>query len=512
MNQVLPQGFSSEAFAEVLKKLGRIVGSQFVFSSQTDLAPYHDPYSLDNTKFIPSAAVAPANNEEIRNILKLANENNINLWVISAGKNYSYGGAAPCKSGSIVLDLKRMNKIEVNEKMGYAVVEPGVSYFDLYEHLQKTNSSLWLDCAAPGWGSVMGNALDNGVGYTPYGDHSGYQCGMEVVLADGEILRTGMGGMSGSPAWNVYKHSFGPSLDGLFKQSNFGVVTKMGIWLMRAPEMMVSCRVSAPDEASIIQLVDTARELRLLGHIQGTVTAGNWMRTVCGRTTRQAWWKEQGAIPPEVISKIISEYKIGFWNMSFGLYGGKEVTPLHLKKVKAEFEKIPGVIFQSTTYHKGEKLNPSDGLMNGKPSLAAFATLNWMGGHGAHIEYCPVMPLEGETFYERYKLSDKIFRKYDFDCFSGIIATTERAAVNTGSIIFDKLDEKQRRKAKDLFDELLQTSKEDKLPLYRTHIDFMGDVASTFDFENGSTMRTLQKIKQALDPRGIISPGKSGIL
>ena len=64
--------------------------------------------------------------------------------------------------------MKRI--IEVNEKYAYAVVEPGVSYFDLYRYLQERNIKLWIDPAAPGWGSVLGNLTEHGAGYTPYGD------------------------------------------------------------------------------------------------------------------------------------------------------------------------------------------------------------------------------------------------------------------------------------------------------------------------------------------------------
>ena len=511
MANIMPNGFSANEFNNVLKTIRNIVGEHFVFTDSIDMAPFNDPYSIDTNRFIPSAAIAPKNLSELRKVVEIANTAKLPLWVISAGKNYSYGGAAPCKNGTVILDLKRMKNIEVNEKMGYAVVEPGVTYFDLYEHLKKNNYNLWIDCAAPGWGSVMGNALDCGVGYTPYGDHAGHICGMEVVLADGDLYRTGMGGMADSPSWNIYKHSYGPSLDGLFTQSNFGIVSKMGIWLMRAPEMVAACRVMGAEESSIIKMVNVARELRLEGRIQGTVTAGNWMRTICAMTTRKKWWEQDSAIPQNIIKNIINEYKIGFWNIRFGIYGGADVTPINLEIIKKKFEEIPGVKLNSTIYKKGEKLNPGDGLINGVPSLAAFSTLNWMGGHGAHIEYCPVLPMDGEIFYERYKKSEELFRKFNFDCFSGIISTTERAAVNTGSIIFDKTNPEQVSNANLLFQELLKTSAKDRLPLYRANIAYMDDVAKTFDFNDGATLRVLNKIKQAMDPNGIISSGKSGI-
>ena len=64
------------------------------------------------------------------------------------------------------------------------------------------------------------------------------QCGMEVVLANGEVMRTGMGAMPGNKSWHVYKRGLGPTPDQLFMQSNFGIVTKMGVWLMPEPGVL----------------------------------------------------------------------------------------------------------------------------------------------------------------------------------------------------------------------------------------------------------------------------------
>lgn len=118
----------------------------------------------------------------------------------------SYGASGAIVSGSVILDLHRMDKIiEVNEEFAYAIVEPGVSFFDLFEYIQERGYRLWPSCPALGWGSVVGNTLDRGFGYTPNGQHAEQQCGMEVVLATGEVLRTGMGALSGSPMWALFK-------------------------------------------------------------------------------------------------------------------------------------------------------------------------------------------------------------------------------------------------------------------------------------------------------------------
>jgi 4-cresol dehydrogenase (hydroxylating) flavoprotein subunit len=99
-----------------------------------------------------------------------------------------------------------MNKIiEVNEEYAYAIVEPGVSFSDLYEYIQEKGYDLWPSVPALGWGSIVGNTLERGFGYTPAGEHSQEQCGLEVVLADGQILRSGMGAMKDSPMWALFK-------------------------------------------------------------------------------------------------------------------------------------------------------------------------------------------------------------------------------------------------------------------------------------------------------------------
>jgi len=225
----LPPGLSSIEFENACKELRALVGDDWVMTREDRLASYADPYSPGLAgQHAPSGAVLPASVDEIRGVLDVANRHGLPVWTVSLGRNFAYGGAAPCLGGSMILDLKRMQRIEVDAELAYALVEPGVTYLDLYKFIQDKRYGLWIDCTDPGWGSVLGNTLEHGIGYTPYGDHAGHQCGMEVVLANGEVLRTGLGAMAGNPAWPLYKYAFGPTLDGLFMQSNLGVVTKIG--------------------------------------------------------------------------------------------------------------------------------------------------------------------------------------------------------------------------------------------------------------------------------------------
>lgn len=71
-----------------------------------------------------------------------------------------YGGPAPRLNGSIALDLHRMNKIiDVDGKNAYAVVEPGVTFTDLYQYCVKHELGVWPSVPSLGWGSVVGNVI-----------------------------------------------------------------------------------------------------------------------------------------------------------------------------------------------------------------------------------------------------------------------------------------------------------------------------------------------------------------
>src|SRR6185312_1142371 len=183
-----PPGISASDFADALARFAAVVGRDWVFTSDEDLEPYRDAYSIlwnEPDERIASAAIAPFSAEEVQTVMRIANEKRIPVYPISTGKNLGYGGAAPVLSGSVVLDLKRMNRVlEVDEKNAFALVEPGVSYFDLYRYIQERKLKVWVDVPDPGWGSPLGNALDRGGGYTrpQFRNHFDSHCGMEVVL------------------------------------------------------------------------------------------------------------------------------------------------------------------------------------------------------------------------------------------------------------------------------------------------------------------------------------------
>ena len=111
--------------------------------------------------------------------------------------------------------------------------------------------------------SLIGNAMERGFGHTPYGDHFAQVCNLEAVLANGDLIRTGYGSLAAPQAAQVYKWGNGPSLDGLFSQSNFGIVTEMTIWLMPAPKYFQAFFFQCDREEGIAEVVEALRPLRM---------------------------------------------------------------------------------------------------------------------------------------------------------------------------------------------------------------------------------------------------------
>ena len=81
--------------------------------------------------------------------MRLCNEFEIPVWPFSIGRNTGYGGAAPRVPGSICLNMgKHMNRVlDINVEGAYALVEPGVTYFDLYNYMEERNlrEKVWMD-------------------------------------------------------------------------------------------------------------------------------------------------------------------------------------------------------------------------------------------------------------------------------------------------------------------------------------------------------------------------------
>ncbi len=452
--------------------------------------------------------MAPASAEEVQAVVKLANQHRIPLWPISRGKNFGYGGAAPRLKGSVVLDLSRMKRIEFDAENGTVLVEPGVGFYDLYDYIQSRKLPYWMSVPGNSWGSVCGNALDRGVGYTTYGDHASRICGLEVVLPDGEILRTGMGAMAGSPTWNLYRSSFGPHWDQMFVQSNFGVVTKLGLWLMPAPESVLGLDLELDRPEDLGWIIDAVAPLRREGVIQQAPSIGNWLRGAATLTTRSQWYDKPGALPESVIDAIRAKFRIGWWSLSLRLYGYADVNEALAAVIQRKVGTLGKADWKVTRWKQGDP--PERTPFAGYPVTFPLQNANWHGGRGGHLGFSPVLPTKGDLALAQFKRTYERYKQFGMD-YHASFALGERHTTNVNEILFDKDDPAMMGSAGKLFEALVADASAQRYGEYRTHIDYMDLVARSYDFNDHAQLRLNEKIKNALDPNGVIAPGKSGV-
>ncbi len=514
-SSVRPPGVSAADFNEALKAFGTVVGPEWVLISEEDRRGYLDAFAPGNPEeHAASAAVAPRSTAEVQAIVRIANRYCIPLWPVSTGRNLAYGGSAPVLRGSVVLDLKRMNRVlEIDEQLGFALVEPGVSFFDLFEALEAAGGKLWISTPAPGWGSVIGNALEHGLGYTPYGVHADTICGMEVVLANGEVVRTGMGAVQGSKEWQIFKYGYGPVWDGMFTQSNFGIVTKMGVWLMPQPEAVAYVLVSLPNLGDLPVMVDTLRPLRLNDTINATYTIMNPVRSIVDGFSAQGKsradiYQGKESIPLERVSEELAAQGKGMWNATFNLFDRDKGLDLRLAAIQDAFAKVPGAKIQTRRWQRGQ---PLEQWMRVQPGLFALGIVDWYGGPGGHMNFAPVVAPIGQRVADLYESIYKRFVEYGIDYYCGLLNVGPRALLVNAVMFFNRTDEDLIRRGRELYRVLAREASAAGFGDYRAHISFMDDAADMYNF-NGHALRALsERVKDALDPQGILAPGKQGI-
>jgi 4-cresol dehydrogenase (hydroxylating) flavoprotein subunit len=516
----LPREISGDVFDRALRTFARAIGDEWVVRGDQELEDYRDPFafvSSDRTEYAPAAALRPQTVEEIQAIVKIANQHKIPLWTFSRGKNLGYGGPAPRVSGSVVLDLSRMKRIEVNEELCHAVVEPGVTFFDLYEHIRERKLKLWISVPALGWGSVLGNALERGLGYTPYGDHSDKICGMEIVLASGEVIRTGMGALPGARTWQSFKGGYGPSVDGLFMQSNFGVVTKAGIWLMPEPDFFVACDLHFEHESDLESIVDVTARLRREDIVQNIAVLSNAVRLISRRGARSQWFQGDGVVPDDVVEKALRESGLGAWNLTFAMYGHEELADARLKIARQVFAAIPGSKFASKKWNVKDTgmdqlatLMGSESAQAGVPSLIPLGVLKYRGEDGGHLGFSPVVAPSGKEAVKLANLVGARCHEHGFDYYGGFSFGSHHL-YSVMMILYDKQSDEHRRQANQLCERLVVEAARLGFGEYRAHVAYMDLIGEQYSFNNHSLRRFVETLKDAADPNGILSPGKQGI-
>lgn len=214
--------------SDLLKKLQDIAGDEHVSASAAELYCY----SCDASQIrgMPDFVVRPASTEQVSKIVSLANENEIPVTARGAGTGLA-GGAVPVEGG-IVLDMSAMNRIlETDLDNLQVTIEPGIVQEKLNEALEPYGLFFPPDPGSSAMCTLGGLIANNGSGMrsVKYGTTRNYVLGLEVVLADGTVVNTGS---------KASKSVAGYSLTDLFvgSEGTLGVITKAILRLRAIPK------------------------------------------------------------------------------------------------------------------------------------------------------------------------------------------------------------------------------------------------------------------------------------
>ncbi len=195
-------------------------------------------------------------------VVRTAYENRLTLYPVSRGLNWGLGSRVPTADDCFILDLGELKKLEYDSEQGTITVEPGVSFAEVSEHLEKLSSPHFISViGGPPQASLIGNLVERGDGLGLMGERANHSCNLKIVSGLGETFRTGFGSFQHSRLKNLSKWGVGPSLDGIFTQSNLGIITEATFWLQEKPRHFQSLVFTLKKENAIQNAFPTIKQL-----------------------------------------------------------------------------------------------------------------------------------------------------------------------------------------------------------------------------------------------------------
>jgi len=514
-----PNAQCEKFFSEVEK----VLGVEAVNRSPETLRRYAENTMAGEDRE-PAGVVYPGSTPDVQTIVKAANRHAVALYPLSTGNNIGLGSRCPSRAGQVVLDLGfRMNRIlQVEERLGYAVVEPGVSYQSMYDELVRLGNKLMLDTTSgPPQGGMLGNALDKGAGYTPYFDHFGFSCGLEVVLGNGDVLRTGDGALDHEQLvnWHTSKYSFGPILDGIFTQSNYGIVTRMGVWLQPRPPAIRSFHFAFPEDDDLEEAIELCRPMKLSNFVPTLFRLSNDIY-LCG--SDEQFYHGFGGESPEYRlnagKRSISDegrralrikHGVGSWTVSGAFYGASAAAlEPQLARVREHFCRSGRARYiDHEEAMKIPSLRVAIDAFSGIPTVGELGLLKWRPGGGC-LWFLPGTPMDGKLANEFQRVCRGIYEEHGHD-YTVMNVCGARFARILHLIIFNREEDEERRRADACYRSMADAISRRGVFVGRAPLDYhdlhMGQAMPSF-------LRACSSIKRALDPNSVIAPGKYGII
>lgn len=452
---------------QIITKLEKIVGKKGVLTSPEDLAVY----SYDGTfeECNPDIVVLPENTEQVSKIVELASQTRIPI--VTRGMASGLAAASVPFSGGIALVLTRMDKvIELDLENAIVHVEAGIVTADLQALVEKHGLFYPPDPSSIRHSTIGGNIACNAGGprCLKYGVTGDYVLGLTVVLANGQILKTG---------GKVIKDVVGYDLKSLFtgSEGTLGVITEALLRLTAKPKYAKTALV---EFGSIEDASRTVNEILLAGIVPATLELMDQTAINCIEKAMNL------GLPTDVAAFLLIE--------SDGV---------ELESSVQEIEAIGNICSKtgatkvSIAKDEAERANLWKARRSISPSLARLAP-NKLGED---------ITVPRSAIPEAVKRLKEISKKYGLP----IVIFGHAGDGNLHpNILFDKRDPEQMKKVEQMVAEEFKVALELKGTLSGEH--GVGTLKRPYMKEAlGEISIGIQKqIKQVLDPFNILNPGK----
>jgi glycolate oxidase len=233
-----------------VRELQDALGPDSVLTDPDVTAAYARDQAMLAEAGVPAAVVLPRSTEEVAAVLRLASRHGVP--VVPRGAGSGLVGAANAVDGGITLVLTRMDAVlEVSAADRLAVVQPGVVNKTLRDAVRGLGLFYPPDPASYDWCTLGGNLAMNSGGLccVKYGVTTDYVLGLEVVLADGRVLRTGRRTVKGVAGYDLARLFVG-------SEGTLGVITEATLALRPAPQPPVTLVASFGTSAQTGQVVE----------------------------------------------------------------------------------------------------------------------------------------------------------------------------------------------------------------------------------------------------------------
>lgn len=444
--------------------LGTLLPPEIVVTDPDIVASYARDQSRFTDHSQPLAVVMPRSTDEVSQCLRVLHEQG--LPVVPRGAGSGLSGAANASAGSVVLSLHRMDRIlEVNQDDRLAVVQPGVITARLRAAARSVGLFYPPDPGSVEMCTVGGNVATNAGGMccVKYGVTGDFVMGLEVVLADGRVMRTGRRTVKGVAGYDLTHLLVG-------SEGTLGVITEITVRLVPAPSVAHT-------------LVASFATLRDAGEVVSAVTRAGLtpsLLEILDRTTVQA-------------VDQMSHMGLGEGVAALLLVQGDDT---HADQMVAHIERICA---DSGAVDVARSSDPAEAALLLEARRLALPALERLGDW-----------LLDDVAVPRSRMVDLIVAIEEISERLGIVIGVFGHAGDGNlhpTVIFDDSDPSSRETARAAFDEMTQktlelggtiTGEHGVGQLKRAWLTRELDVAS---------QSVHAAIKAALDPRGLLNPG-----